>query len=99
MLFRSEFGLQEPPPNELNKAVTALFSDAINTNQDLKELIAKHGNLINTNLLQYGGKPDRDKLRRYMESRTDFYQKYLPEYYVKEWKQRLNTTHHLPEGN
>lgn len=94
-----EFGLQEPAANELDKAVKALYSEAINTNIDLKALIAKHGNLINTNLLQFGGKPDRERLHRYLQARTEFYKKYLPQYYETEWKRRLTTTHRLPEGN
>ncbi len=94
-----EFGLAEPAINELNKAVVALYSDAINTNTDLKSLIAKHGNLINTNLLQFGGKQDHDKLKRYIEARTEHYKKYLPKYYDKEWKQKTTSLYRLPAGN
>ncbi len=86
-----QFGLREPAPAEFSKAVHALFADAITTQTDVKELLAKHANLINTNIFRFGGKENRDKMRLYIQERTDFYKKYQPTFYEKDWKHRIET--------
>ena len=93
-----EFGIQEPASSDLDKAVQALYSEAISSQIDLKELIAKHANLINTNLLQFSGKDDRERLKRYVEARTQFYRTYLPKYYEGAWKKSLDTIYRLPSS-
>jgi hypothetical protein len=93
-----EFGIQEPASSDLDKAVQALYSEAISSQIDLKELIAKHANLINTNLLQFSGKEDRERLKRYVEARTQFYRTYLPKYYEGAWKKSLDTIYRLPSS-
>src|SRR5207247_7488328 len=50
-----EFGLREPPANEMSRAMKALYSEAITSNIDLNELIKKTAALINTNLLNFRG--------------------------------------------
>lgn len=91
-----EFGLREPPANELNKAVKALYSDAITTDTPLKDLIAKHSALINTTLLNYRGKTDTERMRRYVAALTEFYKQRFPGYYEKVWKQKLATVYRAP---
>ncbi|MCX6381945.1 MAG: extracellular solute-binding protein [Armatimonadetes bacterium] len=91
-----QYGLQEPPPAEFNKAVHALYAEAITSQGDLKALLAKHANLINTNLFRFGGKADREKMRLYIKERSEFYKKYQPAFYENDWKQRLTTYYRIP---
>lgn len=92
-----EFGLREPPRNELTKATSALYSEAITSpGTDLKALIAKHAALFNTNLLNYGGPEDREKMRRYVSARSEFYKRYFPRYYEAAWREKLKTTYRSP---
>lgn len=91
-----QYGLKEPPPAEFSKAVHALYAEAITYQGDLKDLIAKHANLINTNLFRFGGEANRGKMRQYIKDRTEFYQKYQPEFYAKDWKQRIATYYRTP---
>jgi hypothetical protein len=93
-----EFGLREPANAELNQAIRAMYSEAITSNVDLKALIAKTANLVNTNLLNYHLPGDGARLRRYVDARTAFYQRYFPEFYRTVWQQRLQTLYRLPEG-
>jgi hypothetical protein len=64
----------------------------------LKALIAKTANLVNTNLLNYRQPGDGARLRRYLDARTAFYQRYFPAFYRTVWQQRLGTLYRLPEG-
>jgi hypothetical protein len=85
-----EFGLREPATNEFNKATSALYSEAITSpNMDLKALIAKHANVINTNLLNYGAKGDADRMRRYVAALSRFYEQYFPRYYKAIWSEKV----------
>ena len=93
-----EYGLKEPPTSELNQAIKAMYSEAITGTGDLKALIAKTANLINTNLLKDRQPEDTERLRRYLDARTAFYKKYWPEFYQKVWLPRLSTYYKLPEG-
>jgi ABC-type glycerol-3-phosphate transport system substrate-binding protein len=81
-----EFGLSEPPTTEFENAVHAMYSEAITGNGDLKALLAKTAHLINTTLLNFGGKQDRERLRRYVEARSEFYRRYYPGYYRGAWQ-------------
>jgi hypothetical protein len=92
-----EFGLGEPPTNEFNRAVRALYSEAITSpDADLKALVAKHAHLIDSNLLDFGGRDDRARLRTYIAARTDFYRRYYPRFYEAEWRARLATYDRIP---
>lgn len=91
-----EFGLKEPPTNDWNRAVKAMYTEAITGNGDLKAIVAKTANIINTTLLNFGDKEDKERLRRYVAARSEFYQRYFPRYYENIWKQKLATTYRLP---
>lgn len=92
-----EFGLKEPPTSELNQAVRAMYSEAITGKGDLKALIAKTANLVNTNLLKDRQPGDTERLKRYLDARTAFYRQYWPEFYKTVWQQRLATYYRVPE--
>ncbi len=91
-----EFGLGEPPEDGLHNAVQAMYSEAIRTNVDLKQVIAKTANVVNTNLLNFKGPDDKVRLRRFIDATTDFYQRYFPRYYETEWKRKLATYYRVP---
>lgn len=91
-----EFGLREPPTNEFNAAVRAMYQEAITSKGDLKALIAKTANLVNTNLLNFGGKDDRERLRRYVAARTEFYQRHFPRYYQEKWLAKRSAYYKVP---
>lgn len=91
-----EFGLREPPTNELTQATKAMYSEAITGNGDLKALIARTANLVNTNLLSFGGPADRERMRRYLEARTAFYRRYFPRFYESVWRKKLATIYRVP---
>ncbi len=91
-----EFGLSEPPTNEFGRAVRAMYSEAITSNVDLKALITRTANLVNTNLLAFGNKQDAERLRRYMDARTAFYQRYYPRFYETVWRKKLGTVYKVP---
>lgn len=91
-----EFGLKEPSSGEIARAMKAMYSEAISSNTDLKALIARTADLVNTNLLGFRSDEDRINMRRYVEARTKFYQRYYPPYYETVWRQRLATTFKLP---
>ncbi len=92
-----EFGIGEPPTNELQGAVHAMYSEAVTSNVDLKELLHRTANLVNTTMLGFGGKDDRDKLKRYIEARSEFYHKYYPHYYETAWKEKRQTYFQVPQ--
>lgn len=92
-----EFGLHEPPEDGLHGAVQAMYSEAINTNVDLKQLIAKTANIVNHNLLNFGGGPDdRPRLQRYIDALSAFYRANFPLYYATDWQRRLATYYKAP---
>jgi hypothetical protein len=81
----------------MNQAVRAMYSEAITGSGDLKALIAKTANVVNTNLLNFGGTPDdRARLRRYVAARTAFYQQHFPRFYETVWRERLETFYKVP---
>jgi hypothetical protein len=86
-----EFGLKEPPTQEFDKEIKAMYQQAITSTVDLKQLAAKTAQLMNQNYLNFGGKEDAPKLRRYIDARTEFYKRYYPKYYEAVWRQRLAT--------
>ena len=87
-----EFGLQEPPTNDLQAAIHAMYSEAVTGNGDLKALLQRTANLINTTMFNFGGRADRDKLRRYIEARSEFYRRYYPRYYAGAWQAETSMT-------
>jgi hypothetical protein len=92
-----EFGLKEPSAADLTRAARALYSEAITSPQaDLNALIAKHAALINTNLLNFRGKDDAEKLRRYLAARTEFYRAYFPRYYAEVWQAKRDALYRVP---
>jgi ABC-type glycerol-3-phosphate transport system substrate-binding protein len=91
-----EFGLSEPPTNEFNQAVHAMYSEAITGQGDLKELLARSAHLINTTLLAYRGKDDRVRLHQYIAARSDFYRRYYPHYYATQWQEKQRTYFNVP---
>jgi len=91
-----EFGLREPPRDALYGAVKSLYSDAINTTTDLRLLVARHANIINTNLLNFRGPDDRANHRRYVDALTAFYRQCFPRYYETEWRRKLQTYFRAP---
>ncbi len=91
-----EFGLSEPPTNEFESAVRAMYSEAITGQGDLKALIAKTANLINTTLLDFRGKDDRERLRQYVAARGDFYRQYYPHYYQTLWPEKQRRYFTIP---
>jgi hypothetical protein len=89
--------LREPPTNEFGRAVRAMYSEAITGNVDLKALLARTANLVNTNYLAFGGGAgDRERLRRYLDARTAFYRRYYPGFYEQVWREKLRTVYRLP---
>lgn len=90
------FGLREPAENGMTDKVKAMYSEAITSNVDLKALIAKYANLINSTVLDFKGPDDRERLRRYIDARTEFYRRYHPKYYETAWKQKLATYYEAP---
>lgn len=91
-----EFGLREPPAAELTKALKALYSEAITSpGAELKALITKHGQLIDTNLLTFRKPDDTERLKRYIAARTAFYEKEFPAYFEAIWKKQLEGPWHV----
>jgi hypothetical protein len=83
-----EFGLQEPPTNDFNNAVQAMYSEAITSAQvDLRALVRKTAAITNATMLKFRTPDDRGKLRRYYAALGEFYQRYFPEFYHREWPQ------------
>lgn len=91
-----EFGLSEPPTNEFNRAVNAMYQEAITSNVDLKALVAKTAALVNTTLLNFRGPNDRENLRRYVSARTDFYRRHFPRYYRDVWREKVEKYYRIP---
>jgi ABC-type glycerol-3-phosphate transport system substrate-binding protein len=91
-----EFGLREPPRNDLDRATRAMYSEAITSGIDLKALIAKTAELMNTNLLNFSGKEDRERMRRYIAARGEFYRRYFPRFYREVWTRRTETYYRAP---
>ncbi|HZO87032.1 MAG TPA: extracellular solute-binding protein [Chthonomonadaceae bacterium] len=91
-----QFGLREPPTNEFNRAVKAMYSEAITGDGDLKALIAKHASLINTTLLDFGGPQDRSKTQQFYTALADFYRQHYPRFYQEKWLPR--NRQYLPAG-
>lgn len=92
-----EFGLREPAQTDLQDAVKALYSEAISSNGDLKAIIAKNANVINTNVLGFRGKEDGPRLKKYIDARSAFYRTNFPKYYETVWKPKLATTWKVSE--
>lgn len=88
-----EFGLKEPPEAELNNAVKAMYSEAITTETNLRQLLRKTAELVNTNLLNFRGKNDAEALRRYFDARTEFYRTYFPRFHDQVWLRKLREVH------
>lgn len=83
-----EFGLQEPPTNDFNDAVRAMYSEAITSpNMDLRALVRKSASITNHTMLSFRTPGDRDKLRRYYTALGEFYRRYFPEFHRREWLQ------------
>jgi hypothetical protein len=81
-----EFGLREPPTNELNSAEKAMYSEAIMSNQvQLRELVRRTARIVNTTLLNFRDPDDGEKLRRYFAAVGEFYRRYFPRFYAQEW--------------
>jgi len=81
-----EFGLQEPPTQEIDNAVKAMYSEAIlSSNSDLKALVAKTARIVNTTMLDYRTPDDRTKLKQFFSALGQFYAQHFPEFYRKEW--------------
>lgn len=92
-----EFGLREPALNEMNKAVKALYSDAITRpNEDLKALVARHGDLIDRTILNHRGADDPARLRRYVAALDDFYRRWFPKYHREVWTPRRDAFYRIP---
>jgi ABC-type glycerol-3-phosphate transport system substrate-binding protein len=91
-----EFGLKEPPTDDLHGAVNSMYSEAINTNTDLKQIVAKTANIVNSNMLNFKGTDDKQRLAQYIAALTAFYQKNFPRYYETEWRRKLNTYYRVP---
>lgn len=91
-----EFGLKEPPTNEYNRAIRAMYSEAITSNADLETIISKTASIINTTLLNFRGKNDREQMRRYIAARTEFYKKHYPRYYEQVWRDKVQQFYRVP---
>jgi len=92
-----EFGLEEPPTNDLQGAMRAMYSEAITGNGDLKELLRRTAHLINTTMLNFGGRKDRPRLRQYVDARSEFYRRYYPRYYATAWQEKRRTYFQIPQ--
>ena len=73
-----------------------MYSEAITGNTDLNALVGRTAKLINTTLLDFGGKEDRDRLRRYLDARSAFYQTYYPHYYATAWQEKRRSYFQVP---
>jgi hypothetical protein len=91
-----EYGLKEPSSGDIARALKAMYSEALTSDTDLKALLARTAAVVNTNLLNFKTPGDREKLRRYIADRTEFYRKYFPKYRATVWAEKLNTTYRLP---
>jgi hypothetical protein len=81
-----EFGLQEPPTAELDKAVKAMYSEAIfNAKVDLPALVKKTAGIVNSTMLSFKTPGDREKLKRFFAALGDFYRRHYPEFHRREW--------------
>jgi hypothetical protein len=81
-----EFGLQEPPTNDFNDAVKAMYSEAIMSQEvDLQALVQKTADITNKTMLRFRTPDDRKKLRAYFTALGEFYRTYYPEFYQKRW--------------
>jgi ABC-type glycerol-3-phosphate transport system substrate-binding protein len=92
-----EFGLREPATNDLQGAMKAMYSEAITGSGDLKPLLERTANLINTTMLNFGGKEDRGKLQRYVDARSQFYRRYYPRYYAGAWQEKRRNYFQIPQ--
>jgi hypothetical protein len=81
-----EFGLQEPPTNDFNSAVQAMYSEAITSaTVDLPALVRKTAAIVNGTMLKFRTPEDRPKLRRYAAALGEFYRRHYPEFHRHEW--------------
>jgi hypothetical protein len=81
-----EFGLQEPPTNDFNDAVRAMYSEAITSaTVDLPALVRRTATIANRTMLRFRVPDDRAKLRRYYWALGEFYRRHYPEFYRREW--------------
>ncbi len=81
-----EFGLEEPPTQEFNDAVKAMYSEAIfSKTADLRALVRKTGELVNRTMLNFRTEGDREKLRRFHAALGQFYRRHYPEFYRDQW--------------
>jgi hypothetical protein len=94
-----EFGLKEPPEAELNNAIKAMYSEAITSDTDLRQLIRRTAQLVNANLLDFRGSGDAAAMREYLKARTDFYRAYFPEFEKTVWRRKLATLHRAPHAS
>jgi ABC-type glycerol-3-phosphate transport system substrate-binding protein len=91
-----EFGLREPATDDFAGAVRAMYSEAITTNTDLKQIVKKAANVANTNLLNFHEAGDRERMKRYIAARSEFYRQNFPQYYETVWKRQMATYYKAP---
>jgi len=91
-----EFGLREPPTNEMERALKAMYSEACTSNVDLRDLLRRTAALINNNLLNYRNPQDSERLRRWLDARTRFFKRWFPRYHDTVWQPRLAAYYRVP---
>ncbi len=84
-----EFGLKEPGKRDMDRAMIAMYAEAITTQIDLKALLAKTANLVNATQLNFRGKDDAANMQRYLDARSEYYRKNYPRFFSTAWQPRL----------
>lgn len=81
-----EFGLQEPPTQELDDRVKRMYSEAIFGGEtDPRALIHRTAEIVNTTMLDFRHPGDRERQQRFYAALGDFYRRYFPEFYRRDW--------------
>jgi hypothetical protein len=91
-----EVGLREPPSREWIIAIKAMYSEAATSKSDLKAILRKTADRVNTSLLNYRDPEDSDRLRRFYAARSEFYKTNYPEFYRTVWLQKQPLYYRIP---
>jgi len=80
------FGLTEPASQEYDGALRAMFSEVLSSpDADVRAIVGKTADVINTNVLNFKDQNDREKLREYYLALGAYYRDNFPEFYRTVW--------------
>lgn len=80
-----EFGLREPPTQEWDRAVIAMYQEAVFGPGDVEAVVRKTAKIANGTLLNFRKEGDRENLQRFFQALGDFYRRHYAEFYRRDW--------------